>query len=94
MLFRSIAEGEKLSVPRVTQATPAPTPPSKGKDSVQDGETASLTPSSPSKEKGDLPVDSSYQAANPKKPLTSAPAGFLEGFDLSGIEENTLTADF
>ena len=78
----------------MTESTSTPVPPPKGKDLVQDGATASLTPSSPSKEKGEPPVDLTYRDADPCNPPTSTPIGFLEGFDLSNLDENTLTSDF
>ena len=78
----------------MAQPTAIPVSSSKGKNSLQDGATASLTPSSPPKESGEPPVDSNYRVVNPQNPSTSTARGCHEDIDLTGIEENTLTADF
>ena len=75
-----------------SDVAPASSP--KGKSSAQDGATASLTPPSSSKGKDDAAVESSRHVENPPTPPTSAPSGILEGVDLSGVEESTLTDEF
>ena len=86
-------------VPPTTQPDAAPAASPKGISTAQDGATASLTPASSSKGKDDAAVESTRQVANPSTPSTSVPPAstpseILEGIDLSGIEDTTLTNDF
>ena len=89
-----LAKGAAPSAPTMAQPAAAPASPPKGKDTVQDGATSSLTSPSPSKEKGEPAVDSGCLVVNPLNPLSAIPCSFLEGVNLSDINETTLTADF